>query len=178
MNYIDIILGVLLIIAAIRGFVKGFVVELASLLALILGVWGAIHLSHFTAEVLVNNLNFESEHTSIVAFVITFIIILVVVHVLGKVVTKLVEALALGFINQLAGLLFGVFKSAVILSIFLLFFDRINQNGDLISQETIEKSQVYEPLKSVVPTLLPFLNFWDDENLPSNPEKHEGRKMV
>ena len=39
MNYIDIILGVLLIIAAIRGFRKGFIIELASLAALVLGIW-------------------------------------------------------------------------------------------------------------------------------------------
>ncbi len=178
MNYIDIVLGILLIVAAVRGFIKGFIVELASLLALILGIWGAIHFSHFTADILVNNLDIQSEHISIVAFVITFIVILVAVHILGNIVTKLVEAMALGFINHLAGLLFGVFKTALILSILLLFFDRINQNGDIIAEETIEKSQVYEPLKSLVPTLMPFLNFWDDENLPPNKRKNEGHKLV
>ena len=42
MNYIDIILGILLLLSAIGGFKKGLIVELASLAALILGIWGAI----------------------------------------------------------------------------------------------------------------------------------------
>ncbi len=45
MNYIDIILGLLLLVAAVRGFMKGFIYEVASLAALILGVWGGIHFS-------------------------------------------------------------------------------------------------------------------------------------
>ena len=43
MNYLDIVLVVLLILSAINGFSKGFVEELAGLIALILGIWAAIH---------------------------------------------------------------------------------------------------------------------------------------
>ncbi|WP_120273130.1 CvpA family protein [Mangrovibacterium diazotrophicum] len=176
MNYIDIILGILLVIAAVRGFIKGFIVELASLVALILGIWGAIHFSHFTAGFLVDTFHWESEHVGLVAFIITFLIILVVVHILGNILTKLVEALALGFLNHLAGLFFGVLKTALILSIILLFFDRIDEDAHLISQETKEESQVYEPLKNLVPTLLPFLNFWDEtEDLQKS--KTNGKKV-
>jgi membrane protein required for colicin V production len=45
MNYIDIIIGIVLIVSAISGFRKGLIVEVASLAALILGIWGAIHFS-------------------------------------------------------------------------------------------------------------------------------------
>ncbi len=163
MNYIDLVLGILLLVAAVRGFMKGFIVEIASLAALILAVWGAIHLSYFTGDFLRDTFDFKSEHLGVIAFIITFILIIIGVHLVGRVVTRLVEAMALGFLNKLAGILFGVLKAAVVLSIFLVFFDRVDANSNIIPRETKEKSQVYEPLKNLVPTLLPFLNFWDDD---------------
>ena len=50
MSIIDIVLGVLLLFGLIRGLMKGLFVELASLVALVLGVWGAIHFSFYAAE--------------------------------------------------------------------------------------------------------------------------------
>ncbi|MCB0383139.1 MAG: CvpA family protein, partial [Psychroserpens sp.] len=49
MAIIDIILGALLLFGLIRGFLKGLFVEVASLVALIAGVYGAIHFSNFAA---------------------------------------------------------------------------------------------------------------------------------
>ena len=73
MNYIDLVLGIILIIAAIQGFRKGFIVELASLAALVLGIWGAIKFSDWTAAFITRNTGFHSEHMSTIAFVLTFI---------------------------------------------------------------------------------------------------------
>ena len=47
MNYIDIILAIPLVWAVYRGFTKGFIIEIASLIAMVLGVYGAIHFSYF-----------------------------------------------------------------------------------------------------------------------------------
>ncbi|MBL4605010.1 MAG: CvpA family protein, partial [Flavobacteriaceae bacterium] len=40
MNIFDIVIAVLLIFAFVRGFMKGFFVEVASLIALVGGVFG------------------------------------------------------------------------------------------------------------------------------------------
>ncbi|MGD9931171.1 MAG: CvpA family protein [Mangrovibacterium sp.] len=178
MNYIDIILGILLVIAAFRGFSKGFIVELASLAALVLGVWGAIHFSHFTAGYIRETFDYQPEHLGLIAFFITFILIVVVVHILGNALDHLAQALALGFINHLAGLLFGIVKTAVILSILLVIFDQVDERSHLIPQEDKEASRVYEPLKSLVPTLLPFLNFWDEAGLPLKENRSDETEKV
>ena len=179
MNYIDIVLGILLIIAAVRGFIKGFIVELASLAALILGIWGAIYLSRFTASFLEGTFGWKTEHLSLIAFIITFLLILMLVHILGNILTKIVDALALGLLNHLAGLLFGVLKMALILSVILLFFDRMDEEAHLISPDTKEQSQVYEPLKNLVPTLLPFLHFGDDSSFRDTKKtKHDVEKVA
>jgi len=160
-NYIDIILGVLLVLAAFRGFYKGFVAEVASLAALILGVWGAIHFSHLTSDFIVDTFNYEPEYLGLVAFFVTFIVIVIVVHLVGKAVETIVSAVALGFINRLAGILFGIIKSALILSVLLLVFEEVDDNVGMIPEDMKADSQMYEPVKNLLPSIFPFLNIGD-----------------
>lgn len=169
MNYIDIVLGILLIIAAVQGFRKGFIVELASLAALVLGIWGGIKFSDWTADFITRNTGFDSKYLSIFAFFITFIAIVVLIHILGKVIDNAVKAVALGFLNRLAGIIFGALKAAVILSIFLLLFDTVDENVHLLPDHQKTESKIYQPLKQLVPTLFPFIKLWKTEFL-SKPE--------
>jgi membrane protein required for colicin V production len=168
MNYIDLVLGIILIIAAIQGFRKGFIVELASLAALVLGIWGAIKFSDWTAGFITRTTSFHSDHLSTIAFVITFIIIVILIHILGKVLDNAVKAVALGFLNRLAGIIFGVLKTAVILSIFLLLFDGIDENVHILPSQQKTDSKIYSPMKQLVPTLFPFIKLWntDDKSKP------------
>lgn len=176
MNYIDLVLGIILIIAAIQGFRKGFIVELASLAALVLGIWGAIKFSDWTADFITDTTHYHSEHLNTIAFVVTFIAIVILIHILGKVLDNAVKAVALGFLNRLAGIIFGVLKAAVILSIFLLLFDEIDENVHILPAKQKTESKVYSPMKQLVPTLFPFIKLWnsDDKTKPAvqkTPEK-------
>lgn len=170
MNYIDLVLGIILIIAAIQGFRKGFIVELASLAALVLGIWGAIKFSDWTADFITDTTNYHSDHLSTIAFVVTFIAIVIIIHILGKVLDNAVKAVALGFLNRLAGIIFGVLKAAVILSIFLLIFDGIDENVHLLPSGQKSESKVYAPMKQLVPTLFPFIKL-EFNNLWKKPEE-------
>ncbi len=163
MNYIDIVLGILLALAAFGGFRRGLIVELASLAALVLGIWGAIEFSYITSEFLVDKFDWHWEHLNTVSFIITFIIIIVLVNIVAKTVTKLVETVMLGFVNKLAGLVFGLLKGALILSVVLLFFDNINESVGIISKETKEDSRMYEPLRNLAPAIFPFVDSWGDK---------------
>lgn len=164
MNYIDIILGLLLLFAAISGFRKGLVSELASLAALILGIWGAIEFSYITTNFLVENFNLETDYLSIISFIITFIVIVILVHIVGSAVNKFIEAAMLGFINKLAGLAFGILRSALILSIVLIVFEKIDEDVEILSKEAKTESKLYEPIRNFAPSLFPFINIWDESD--------------
>ncbi|MBT3386248.1 MAG: CvpA family protein [Prolixibacteraceae bacterium] len=169
MNYIDIVLGLLLAFSAINGFRKGLIVELASLAALILGIWGAIEFSDITSEFLVENFNMNSDHLNIISFVVTFVGIVILVHIVGNVVNKLVETVMLGFVNKLAGLVFGILKSALILSIILVVFDKIDEEVEILSSESKAESRLYEPIRNLAPSIFPFINIWEnDEEINTN----------
>lgn len=171
MNYIDLVLGIILVLAAIQGFRKGFIVEAASLAALVLGIWGAIKFSDWTADFITRKFNYHSEYLSIIAFILVFIGIVVLISLLGKVLDNVVKAVALGFLNRLAGIIFGVLKVAVILSIFLLLFDAVDENVHLLPAKQKAESKVYTPMKQLVPTLFPFIKLWDFDKKSDKKEK-------
>src|SRR5512146_1560880 len=112
MNYIYLIIITLLVIGVARGFIDGFIKEFASLLALILGIWGAIKFSSLVAAKLYDFFDMNGKYVGIIAFIITFVIIVIIVHFVGMVVDKFVESISLGFFNRLLGLVFGFVKNA------------------------------------------------------------------
>lgn len=160
MNYIDIILVILLLLGAINGFQKGLIVGLASLAALVLGIWGAFEFSNITTQFLIENFNVHWQHLKLISLIITFFGIVILVHIVGNVVNKMVEAAMLGILNRLAGLVFGVLKSMLVLSILLVVFDRIDKDVHIISQEKKGDSRLYRPIRNLAPSIFPFIEEW------------------
>ncbi len=182
MNYIDLVFSLILIVAAIQGFRKGFIIELASLAALLLGIWGGIIFSDFTAGFITKHTGYQSEHLSTISFFVTFIIIVILIHILGKILDTVVKAVFLGFLNRLAGIILGVIKTAVILSILLLLFDGIDENVHILPAKQKEESKIYVPMKQLVPTLFPFIKLWNandgNNEEESNPDQKPKQKTT
>ncbi|MFC4722684.1 CvpA family protein [Geojedonia litorea] len=157
MTILDIILLALLLFGLIRGFVKGLFVEVASLLALVAGVYGAIHFSNFAADFLMSKVDWNEKTVNITAFAITFIVIVMVIALAGKALTKLADFAALGLINKVLGAVFGTLKIAVILSVVLIIFDSMNKALPFTDEDSIEESMLYEPIKDLVPAIFPII---------------------
>jgi membrane protein required for colicin V production len=148
-SFLDIILGLLLLWGLWRGLKNGLFIELASIVALIAGIYGAIHFSYYTGDHLSQNMDWEERYINLTAFVITFILIVMVVHLLAKLLTKIAKFALLGWLNRLAGGIFGVVKVAVILGALLVFFDRVNNSAGLIKDESMQQSVLYEPIRQI-----------------------------
>lgn len=168
MNYLDIILGILLILSAINGFIKGFVEEFAGLVALILGIWIAIRFNATVSQFLTQDLGWEFKHISVIAFLITFVVVVVIVQLAGAFFNRIVKATVLDYVNKIAGLGFGLIKGALILSIFLVIFHKIDEDVHIISVQTKSASKLYTPIRSFAPSVFPFLDFWGKKGDPEN----------
>ena len=155
MNVFDIVIAVLLIIGFVRGLMKGLFIEVASLVALIGGVYGAIHFSYFVGDYLEESVSWSERNSSLAAFAITFVIIIVAVSLIGKTLTKLADLAALGLINKIMGGVFGLLKIGLVLSVVFIFFDRMNKTITFVEKETLEESILYESVKSIAPTIFP-----------------------
>lgn len=149
MGILDIVLGLLLIYGLYKGLKNGLFIEIASIIALIAGLYGAIHFSYIAGDYLSKNMDWNERYINLTSFIVTFIIIVLVVQLVGKLLTKIVDFAMLGLLNKLAGAIFGALKVAVILGALLVFFDRANSSINLIKSETLEESVLYEPIKEI-----------------------------
>jgi len=149
MGILDIVLGLLLIYGLYKGLKNGLFVEIASIIALVAGIYGAIHFSYIAGDYLSKNMEWNERYINIASFIITFIIIVIVVHLAGKLLTKIADFAMLGLLNKLAGAIFGALKVAVILGALLVFFERANSSINLVKNETLEESVLYEPIKEI-----------------------------
>lgn len=149
MGILDIVLGLLLAYGFYRGLRNGLFIEIASLVALIAGLYGAIHLSYITGNYLEQRVEWNENYVSIIAFIITFFAIVLLVHIVGKLITKIIDLTVLGLLNKIAGGIFGAVKIAVILGAVLIFFERANESLNLYENESSQESVLYDPVKSL-----------------------------
>ncbi len=157
MNTFDIILIIFLLYGFIRGLFKGLFVEVASLLALILGIYGAIHFSDFIGNYLQDAVKWDKKYVATVSFILTFFVILIIITLLGKFFTKLADFAMLGLLNKLFGGIFGALKMALIASILLVYFNKFNNKVELVSAKTMQESMLHKPVSEIAVFLFPAL---------------------
>lgn len=137
----------------IRGFFKGFLTELAGIIALIAGVYGAMHFSDTAFSFLSSFVSWDREVLSLVSFALTFIVIVLIISMVGGLLTKMVNIIALGLINRLLGGVFGFLKWAFLASLVFMF---LNQSGSYsLEEETLQGSVLYKPVEKLAPMILP-----------------------
>jgi membrane protein required for colicin V production len=157
MNWIDAAIIVILILSMVMGFINGLVKEIASFAALILGIWGAIKFSGFTAAKLYDYFDMTGKYVGIIAFIITFALIVVVIHFIGIIADKIVNAVSLGFVNRLLGIVFGLLKSVLIMSVFFVVLKAIDSHQPFLPKEKIEDSMFFNPISDIAPMMFPII---------------------
>ena len=149
MGLLDILIGIPLVWGLWKGLKNGLFMEIASIVALIAGIYGAIHFSYLTGDYLSERFEWDGRNMSIIAFVITLILIIVVVHLAGKLLTKVANIAMLGMLNKIAGGLFGILKVAILLGALLVFFERMDSQYPLLDSKTRNESILYIPIKDI-----------------------------
>ncbi len=155
MNYIDVILIIPIALGAWKGFRKGLIIEVFSLLALFAGIYAGVYFSSFAADFLREDVKLHSEYIGIGAFLVTFIAVLISVYYLGKMVSSMVKMASLELVNKLFGALFSSLKAVLILSICLMCLKGLNGKFKLIPENTMEESLLFEPLSNLPLIVLP-----------------------
>lgn len=151
MNYVDILILIPIIWFIYQGFKKGFIYELASLVALILGIYAALYFSGFAENFLVNTFNMGPKYLRIVSILITFVVVVFFVYAVGKILERIINIVALGFLNKLAGAVFGMVKGAVLVSVGIMLINYFA--GNFISDEKRNNSMFYNPIEEIAPML-------------------------
>lgn len=157
MNTFDIVIIVLLLVGGIRGFMKGFVFEIATLGSLFLGMFLAFKFAYLAQPTLRKMGNMDPHLLAVLSFIVMFLAVIVAMYFLAKLFTSLIDMAGLGIFNKLAGALFGILKFAFILSILIYFFNQLDKKQKTITDEGITSSKLYGPVAAIAPAVLPVL---------------------
>jgi membrane protein required for colicin V production len=142
---LDIVLLIMAILAFIRGWKKGLLWAICSLLAVVLGIVVALKLSSELSEYLFVQQIITSKYTLLISFVILFLGTIFLFRMLIKFVEAILDKLFLGWINNLLGGLLYSFFVVFIISTFCWLANQVNLLKPALKDES--KSYIYlEPI--------------------------------
>lgn len=128
MSSADIALVIFILIGAIGGFRQGFLMELFSLAALLLGILGGFKLMGEAMVLLSDEFDINKTALPYIAFAVVFIAILIGVNLLGRLIKLSIDRTFLGTVDQAAGAGLGVLKAAFLLSVALWILSAVDMN--------------------------------------------------
>src|SRR5437773_633417 len=144
---IDLILAVLVVLAIIQGFRRGFIIAIFSFIAIFIGLAAAIKLSAVVANYLAQSAKISSKWLPILSFAIVFIIVILLVRLGAKLLEKTAKAITLGWLNRLGGIFFYIAIYITIYSILLFYATEMK----IIQPRTIEASATYSIIEPLGP---------------------------
>lgn len=147
---IDIIFAIVIIIAIVKGYQKGLIIALFSIIALIVGLAAALKLSAAVAGHLQHNITVSSKWLPVISFALVFFLVVFLVHLGGKLIEKTFEMVLLGWANRLGGILLYAALYTIIFSVFLFYADKMN----VFDKATIEASQTYSMVQPLGPKVI------------------------
>lgn len=136
---IDLIYGVLIVVAIFKGLRRGLIVALFSIAAFIVGIAAAMKLSAVVAGYLDNTTNVSARWLPVISFLLVLVIVVIIIRLIARMLESAAQATGLGIINKVGGVLLYLVIYTFVFSI-LLFYA---VNTRLIAQEGIDKSNTY-----------------------------------
>jgi len=120
-SIIDFIFLGLIGLFMIRCYLKGFVSEILSMAAVVLGLLAAIFFHKSGAEFLRNQFWHDTNITllKIAAFAILFIFVFIVVKIIERMLINIIDAVSLTNADSYLGIIFGLAEGLVVVSLIL-----------------------------------------------------------
>lgn len=149
---IDILFAVTLLLAIFKGWSKGLIVGIFSLLALILGAAAALKLSGSFALYMQSEIGHPSPFWPIVAFVLIFFAVALLVRLIARMLEKTLQLVMLGWFNRLCGVILYAAAYTVLFSIGLWLANQLY----LIYPTLKTTSRTYTWLAPIGPSAIAF----------------------
>lgn len=148
--FLDLICFFFLLTGIVKGYRKGLIVALFSIIAFIAGIAAAIKFSAVASEKLAPHFSSLGKWLPLFSFLLVFILIVLAVNLLAKLLQTAVETLLLGWINRIGGMVFYVLIYCVFFSVLIFYATQMQ----LINSSYIENSQSYSILYPLAPGIL------------------------
>ena len=116
MQTIDFIILLPIALAGVRGYQKGFILEIVSFLALIIAIIITIKLTTTVMHLMAPMLSSHSKWVPLLSYMVTFIGTYLLVLWAGRLLEGVIKSMHLGTVNKMAGLVLGILKMCFVLS--------------------------------------------------------------
>lgn len=146
---IDVIFAIILAFAVYRGFTRGLIVAVFSLVAFILGLAAALKLSAVLAAYLGQN-GMQGRWWPVVCFIGIFLAVVILVRLGAAALEKVVQWSMLGWINRLGGILLYAAVFMVGYSVLLWLANQLYW----LSPEVKHQSVVYPYIEHLGPKVI------------------------
>ncbi len=157
MNGIDIIILIVLGIFIVKGLFRGLIIEAMTLLGLLFGYIIALRQMGQMAAWIERILPLSSLFSGMLGFLVVFIIVVVAFRLIAEILQRIVKWSAIKWLDRLAGVLFGLIKGALIVSLLAHLVSIVPLSRPM--REEQERSFLFEPMKAVAPAVFNFLKW-------------------
>jgi len=151
MNQVDVVLLVLLVPFAFRGYARGLCRETFGLAGTIAGVLAAGAAGPAVAQALLARRLVPPVAAPVLGWAAVFVGTWVVAALLGRIVERVARAFLLGGLNRFAGMLFGSAKGAALMGFTLLLIEQTAPASRFTRM--ITESQLGRPLERIAGTV-------------------------
>ncbi|MGB4884196.1 MAG: CvpA family protein [Ferruginibacter sp.] len=148
--FLDLIFFMLLLTGIIKGYRKGLIIALFSIISFIAGIAAALKFSAVASEKLAVQLPSLGKWLPFFSFMLVFIVVIIAINIGTKMLQTVVETLMLGWLNRIGGIVFYVMIYCILFSVFLFYGTQMH----LINQSYIENSQSYSKLYPLAPMII------------------------
>jgi membrane protein required for colicin V production len=153
MNWLDIVIGLLLILAIVQGWRQGVVTQILGLAALALGVF----LAWRYGAVIGSWLGLEDIVARVVGFVVVLGVVIVAVVLIGRATRGVFRIVGLGVFDNLLGVLFSALKMAVFVGLFMMLLEAIDPSGKVVSEGVRAGSVMWGAVDGVCDHIFPMV---------------------
>ena len=157
MGILDIILLICFIPGIVSGISKGFVKQVVEFGAILGGAWAAFHFSSSLSIWLGQYFSLDPVVLHIISFILIMLIFALIMNMVANLLTRILNIIALGWLNGVLGLIFGIFKVALVLGLLIMVFEGINNSFQLLKPGALDDSVVYNALKEMGQKVFPYL---------------------
>jgi membrane protein required for colicin V production len=106
MYWLDVVIFVVIVIAAIYGLAKGLIRGLFGVVTLVAGIW----IAAWKFRQFATHLPFDNPTLSnVMSFIIIFLVVAVVITIIGLIISRVIRFVSLGWIDRTFGLISGIF---------------------------------------------------------------------
>lgn len=164
MNWFDILIAILLLVAFVNGYRKGLIMQLVGLVTIVLAAIFGGKLATTILPELNRMINLAPDVAKVISYVLAFGLIAVGISLIGRFLERFIDVVFLSFINRLTGAVVAVGTMMVFLSVLLNLVLMLDKTEVAIKREVKEESFFFPRVEAVVPAIVPYLNqeLWDE----------------